>query len=315
MHKVALVVVLLGSVASSTPAKQADFGKPTLSFGSPTISGSLDGKTLATVVKKSTTKLLACYKTALAQSPGLQGTATATFTINTDGKVADADVDGLGEDADACIKAVITKLKFSVTKESVGVVYPLDYDPGYQGIVMLTGTGDISDGFDDTNIYGGMIGNQAGEELGGFGYGSGTEGWATIGTGRYGTIGRGGTGYGIGHAESPPLISIGQPTVVGALDQAIVRRYVKRNVQKLQYCYEKELLTNKTLQGTVTAAFTIAPNGSVGASTASGMKNKSVESCIASVIHDIEFPKPKGGADVTVSYPFTLKPPSAKKTK
>ncbi|MBV8762940.1 MAG: FHA domain-containing protein, partial [Deltaproteobacteria bacterium] len=33
----------------------------------------------------------------------------------------------------------------------------------------LTGTGDISSGFDDTNIYGGLLGNEAGEMNGGFG--------------------------------------------------------------------------------------------------------------------------------------------------
>src|SRR5687767_1311308 len=33
----------------------------------------------------------------------------------------------------------------------------------------LTGTGDVSSGFDDVNIYGGLLGNEAGEMNGGFG--------------------------------------------------------------------------------------------------------------------------------------------------
>jgi len=33
------------------------------------------------------------------------------------------------------------------------------------------------------------------------------------------------------------------------------------------------------------------------------------------VIHDIEFPKPRDGNEVTVTYPFTFKPPPTKKTK
>ena len=71
----------------------------------------------------------------------------------------------------------------------------------------LTGTGDISSGFDDSNIYGGLLGNEAGEMNGGFGFGrsgfgpgGGGTGWGTIGTGRYGTIGHGsgtGSGYGV----------------------------------------------------------------------------------------------------------------------
>src|SRR5262249_41623740 len=58
----------------------------------------------------------------------------------------------------------------------------------------LTGTGDISSGFDDTNIYGGLLGNEAGEMNGGFGFGrsgfgpgGGGTGWGTIRTGPYRT--------------------------------------------------------------------------------------------------------------------------------
>ncbi len=69
----------------------------------------------------------------------------------------------------------------------------------------LTGTGDISSGFDDSNIYGGLLGNEPGEMNGGFGFGrsgfgpgGGGTGWGTIGTGRYGTIGHGsGTSSGL----------------------------------------------------------------------------------------------------------------------
>ena len=93
----------------------------------------------------------------------------------------------------------------------------------------LTGTGDISSGFDDTNIYGGLLGNEAGEMNGGFGFGrsgfgpgGGGTGWGTIGTGRYGTIGHGsgtGSGYGVGggrggmrgRTAAVPTVSIGQP--------------------------------------------------------------------------------------------------------
>src|SRR5256885_4955245 len=99
----------------------------------------------------------------------------------------------------------------------------------------LTGTGDISSGFDDTNIYGGLLGNEAGEMNGGFGYGrsgfgpgGGGTGWGTIGTGRYGTIGHGsgtGEGYGVGggrggmggRAPAGPRGGSGQPHPQGGL--------------------------------------------------------------------------------------------------
>lgn len=187
----------------------------------------------------------------------------------------------------------------------------------------LTGTGDISSGFDDNNIYGGLLGNEAGEMSGGFGFGrsgfgpgGGGTGWGTIGTGRYGTIGHGsgtGAGYGVGggrggmrgRTAAVPSVSIGQPSSQGDLDKAIIRRYIKRNLQKIQYCYEKQLLAKPSLSGTVQAQFFITPNGTVASSTGSGVDGE-VSSCVASVIKGIEFPKPKGGGGVQVNYPFTF---------
>ncbi|MDB4962475.1 MAG: domain containing protein, partial [Myxococcales bacterium] len=189
----------------------------------------------------------------------------------------------------------------------------------------LTGTGDISSGFDDGNIYGGLLGNEAGEMNGGFGFGrsgfgpgGGGTGWGTIGTGRYGTIGHGsgtGSGYGVGggrggmrgRSAAVPTVSIGQPNAQGDLDKAIIRRYIKRNIQKIQYCYEKELLAKPGLAGTVMTQFFITPNGNVQQSSGSGVDGN-VASCVAGVIKAIEFPKPKGGGGVQVNYPFTFRP-------
>ena len=188
----------------------------------------------------------------------------------------------------------------------------------------LTGTGDVSSGLDDGNIYGGLLGNEAGEMQGGFGYGrsgfgprGGGTGWGTIGTGRYGTIGHGsgtGTGYGVGGGRGGmrgrnmpvPTVSIGQPNVQGDLDKATVRRYIKRNIQKLQYCYEKQLLVKPGLAGTVAAQFFIAPDGTVASSSAHGV-DPEVADCIAAAIQGIAFPRPAGGG-VEVSYPFTFRP-------
>jgi hypothetical protein len=189
----------------------------------------------------------------------------------------------------------------------------------------LTGTGDVSSGFDDSNIYGGLLGNEAGEMNGGFGFGrsgfgpgGGGTGWGTIGTGRYGTIGHGsgtGSGYGVGggrggmrgRSAAVPTVSIGQPNAQGDLDKAIIRRYIKRNIQKITYCYEKQLLAKPGLSGTVSTQFFITPNGNVASSSGSGV-DPEVANCVADVIKGIEFPKPKGGGGVQVNYPFTFRP-------
>ncbi len=189
----------------------------------------------------------------------------------------------------------------------------------------ITGTGDISSGFDDLDIQGGLLGNEPGEMAGGFGFGrsgfgpgGGGTGWGTIGTGRYGTIGHGsgtGSGYGSGSGRggmrgrqsSVPQVRIGQPTANGDLDKAIIRRYIKRNISKITYCYEKQLLARPGLEGTVNTQFFISNTGTVVDSRASGVDGE-VANCVAAVIKAIEFPKPKGGGGVQVNYPFNFRP-------
>jgi biopolymer transport protein ExbD len=107
------------------------------------------------------------------------------------------------------------------------------------------------------------------------------------------------------HKGKIPSVSIGQPTVEGDLDKAIIRRYIKRNMQRLEYCYEKRLEVKPDLEGTVQTQFFIGPEGRVTTSTATGVDSE-VANCVAGVIKDIEFPKPKGGGGVRVNYPLTF---------
>jgi hypothetical protein len=104
-----------------------------------------------------------------------------------------------------------------------------------------------------------------------------------------------------------PSVSIGQPNAQGDLDKAIIRRYVKRNIQKVQYCYEKQLLGSPALSGTLMVQFFIRPDGKVGSATGSGV-DPEVAACVVKVIESIEFPKPQGGGGVQVNYPFTFRP-------
>ncbi len=117
--------------------------------------------------------------------------------------------------------------------------------------------------------------------------------------------------YGVGHrsggAPSGPQVRIGQPQSVGDLDKAIIRRYIKRNIQKITYCYEQALLATPSLEGTVRTQFVIGPAGRVTSASASGVAPE-VARCIADVLEGIEFPAPKGGDTVVVTYPFMFRP-------
>ena len=99
--------------------------------------------------------------------------------------------------------------------------------------------------------------------------------------------------------------SVGQPQAVGDLDRAPIRRAVLARLPQIKACYERALVTTPELEGTVSAQFFIAPNGTVTSANASGVSPE-VATCVAAILKGIEFPKPRGGGGVQVNYPFTF---------
>jgi hypothetical protein len=150
---------------------------------------------------------------------------------------------------------------------------------------------------------------------GGLGLGGGcggiSSGYAPLGgcggTGSGYGVGGGGCGGGGGHHAAVPSARLGQPTVSGPLDKAIVRRYLKRNITKLQYCYEKQLLVKPTLAGELAITFTIDDTGKVPSAISKGL-DADVASCVTTVIEAIEYPKPKDGGTVSVAVKVRYKP-------
>jgi hypothetical protein len=154
----------------------------------------------------------------------------------------------------------------------------------------------------------------------------GGDGWAAIPAGRYRTQGADmGAGREWGHPGElrrdgavPTIHLCGRPEgsanrhscvkVVGTYDKALIRRYIRRNLDKLQYCYEKALLADPSLEGTVETVFVIAPTGRVASATATGV-SPAVSSCVEDVLRAIEFPRATAAAESTeVHYPFTFRP-------
>lgn len=194
--------------------------------------------------------------------------------------------------------------------------------------------GELASGMDAIDFAGAM------QDGGGDGVGVGSFGWGvsgfgtgcgTIGgalckgyrAGPFATIGeRGGDGrnlrmmpgFGPGKGKrvsTAPTVNIGKPVACSdddpCLDPAIIRRYIHRNIEKISYCYEKELLGNAKLEGTVTANFTLDGNGAVIESRAGGVSPE-VSSCIAGVVSNIHFPKVGGTGIYPIKYPFVLRP-------
>jgi hypothetical protein len=184
----------------------------------------------------------------------------------------------------------------------------------------------ITSGFEDTSQQGAIFGADVegyghfGVGRSGFGTGGGClhepcglipgQGYGTIGNGThagadYG-LGGGGHGPGFGRHSAVPTVHIGTATGGGDLDKEIIRRYIKRNASKLQYCYEKQLLAKPGIAGEISAQFFIMPDGSVKSSSATGFDNE-VANCVAGVIGAIEFPKPTDGGGVQVNYPLSFR--------
>jgi hypothetical protein len=198
------------------------------------------------------------------------------------------------------------------------------------GVKALSATTDFASGFDTANINGPLFGAD-GEGRGNFGggvigtdLGGGCLGGpcGTIGTGgRYNTIGTGphaGGHFGLsgrdgigGHGHQATLPHVGEPAINNGSDysKSIVRRYIRRHLNEIGYCYEKQLLAHPDLGGEILVKFLISPSGAVQSAEGTGFDHE-VASCLAGVIQSIEFPKPGDGGGVQVNYPFTFHPTS-----
>jgi TonB family protein len=168
------------------------------------------------------------------------------------------------------------------------------------------------------NMFGAAPGDAQG--FGGLGLrGSGSGGGGvgdTIGIGGIGTRGRGGGtgGYGsgagvIGGKKSVDIgITSADPTVMGSLDKELIRQVIHRNRGQIRYCYESQLTSHPNLRGKVAIKFVISASGTVAQSSVaqSDVRNAELETCVAGRVRTWEFPKPKGGGVVIVTYPFVF---------
>jgi TonB family protein len=188
---------------------------------------------------------------------------------------------------------------------------------------------DTAIGNDPENALGALMGSQIGDNFGygglglrGTGRGGGGDGRGTIGLGRLNTIGHGAgggknQGYGRGtgnlhsrRARGPDVVTPGSATVHGALSREVIRRYIRRNLNQIRYCYEQELVRRPDLAGRVQVQFVISQSGAVSSSSVanSTMGNANVEQCVSRAVGRIAFPQPDGGGVVIVTYPFMFQP-------
>lgn len=178
---------------------------------------------------------------------------------------------------------------------------------GFGGAVdaeMLGGIGGLI-GAKGVQVGSGGLGSR-GSGLGGGGTADGLGGLGTKGMGSGATgYGRGGGNFGAKGEGAIGAVG-GDPIILGALDRALIDAVIKRHMNQIRYCYQRELMKNPALKGKLVIKFVIAKDGSVSsASTKSTtMNNAAVQDCVVGRFLRMQFPEPKGGGIVIVSYPF-----------
>lgn len=145
----------------------------------------------------------------------------------------------------------------------------------------------------------------------GFGSGGGGE---SVGVGQLKGLSTGG-GMGAGNYGLAPSkgreveAPVDQETeILGGLDADVITAVIKRYLAQVRHCYEQQLTVNPNLKGKIKVSFMIKGDGTVGTAAVkeTTMHHKPTEDCIVEKVKTWQFPQPKGGGVVGVTYPFML---------
>jgi hypothetical protein len=89
-------------------------------------------------------------------------------------------------------------------------------------------------------------------------------------------------------------------------DLAFVQPLIKRRMNQIRYCYERELAKRPSIGGEIVVEIVVSIDGTVSSATTSSstMDNTAVETCINNRLVRLQFPAPEDGLPLTVAYPF-----------
>ena len=129
----------------------------------------------------------------------------------------------------------------------------------------------------------------------------------TLGSGGY-TGSRPGQIHGLLGTRPAHRVKASSPQVQGGLNPEIVRRIIRRHLNELRYCYQKEAQKEPGLAGTVKVSWTITPTGVVSAvvKDSSDLGNPAAERCIVSAVKRWLFPRPSDGKQAKVTMGWTF---------
>jgi hypothetical protein len=134
-------------------------------------------------------------------------------------------------------------------------------------------------------------------------------GRGTIGVGRLATRGGVGPGPGTGTGvrDDRPSVTPDYRTVTtttGGLSREAIQHTIRRHMNEVRFCYERELSSNPSLEGRVSVTFMVDATGTVRQANAAGEGMSDVSSCVATAVRRWTFPESEGPTGVT--YPFVF---------
>lgn len=99
------------------------------------------------------------------------------------------------------------------------------------------------------------------------------------------------------------IIEVAIDVTAGSFPPEVVKRMVRRNYPKMRECYERALLKDATVKGTIVTTFVIDATGAARGVKITGgtMHDAATTSCILGVFVGMMFPKPESGS-VSVKY-------------
>jgi TonB family protein len=127
---------------------------------------------------------------------------------------------------------------------------------------------------------------------------------------------KGGVGYGSGDRGTMPsgggsFVSMdsGGSSVEEGLTKEEVGAVIHKHMNEVRYCHESAMVANPKIEGKAVLSFTIGPNGAVKSSviSSSNLPDRALAECVNTRLKTWQFPHPKGGVNVSVSYPFLFK--------
>lgn len=124
----------------------------------------------------------------------------------------------------------------------------------------------------------------------------------------------------IGYFKGEHVILAGQgksqisiDTFSSAVDEGLTKdevgEVIHRHLSEIRYCYESTMLKTPDLEGRLIIHFLIGKAGSIktAAVQTSTLPDPRLDDCVLRRLVTWQFPSPKGGIDVAVTYPFIFK--------